>query len=103
MGARPHNRPGDPPRTPESLGARTPLGQASSRPVAATAVTPDQPKELIMGIGDKLENLKDNVVGSAKEALGKATDNEQLEAEGKIQDAKGDLSQAGEKVKDAFN
>ena len=56
-----------------------------------------------MGIGDKLENLKDNVVGSAKEALGKATDSEQLEAEGKLPDAKGDQSQAGEKVKDALN
>lgn len=56
-----------------------------------------------MGIGDKLENVKDNVVGSVKEAVGKATDDDQLAAEGKVQDAKGDLKQAGEKVKDALN
>lgn len=56
-----------------------------------------------MGISDKLENAKDNVVGSVKEAVGKASDNERLEAEGKMQNAKGDLNQAGEKVKDAFS
>ncbi len=55
-----------------------------------------------MGMADKLENIKDNVVGSVKEAVGKVTDNERLEAEGKAQDATGDLKQAGEKVKDAF-
>lgn len=56
-----------------------------------------------MGIADKLENMKDNVVGSAKEAVGKVTDNERLEAEGAAQDARGDVKQAGEKVKDAFS
>ena len=55
-----------------------------------------------MGLGDKLENTKDNVVGKAKEAAGKVTDNERLEAEGKIDQGKSDLKQAGEKVKDAF-
>ena len=40
-----------------------------------------------MGIADKLENMKDNVVGSAKEAVGKVTDNERLEAEGAAQEA----------------
>lgn len=55
-----------------------------------------------MGIADKLENVKDNIVGSAKEAVGKATDDERLEAEGAAQDSAADLKQAGEKVKDAF-
>ncbi|HHU09919.1 MAG TPA: CsbD family protein [Intrasporangiaceae bacterium] len=55
-----------------------------------------------MGLGDKLENTKDNVVGKAKEAAGKVTDNERLEAEGKVDQGKADLKQAGEKVKDAF-
>ncbi|KRE62347.1 CsbD family protein [Nostocoides sp. Soil756] len=55
-----------------------------------------------MGLGDKIENTKDDVVGKGKEATGKATDDERLEAEGKTDQVKSDLSQAGEKVKDAF-
>ena len=38
----------------------------------------------------------------AKEKLGDATDNRDLEAEGKKDQSKADLKQAGEKVKDAF-
>ena len=56
-----------------------------------------------MGIGDKLENTKDNLVGKAKEVQGKVTDDESREAEGRLQQGKADLKQAGEKVKDAFN
>ncbi|KAB7743215.1 CsbD family protein [Nostocoides sp. F2B08] len=55
-----------------------------------------------MGIGDKFENTKDDLVGKAKEATGKATDDEQMEAEGKADQTKADLKQAGENVKDAF-
>ena len=55
-----------------------------------------------MGIGDKFENAKDQAVGKAKDAAGEATDNEDLQAEGKVQEGKGDLKAAGEKVKDAF-
>ncbi|EAP99808.1 hypothetical protein JNB_06554 [Janibacter sp. HTCC2649] len=55
-----------------------------------------------MGIGDKIENMKDKVVGEGKEQVGDVTDNERLEAEGKAQQTEGDLKQAGEKVKDAF-
>ncbi len=40
--------------------------------------------------------------GKVKEAAGKVTDDEQLEAEGKADQAGADLKQAGEKVKDAF-
>ena len=40
--------------------------------------------------------------GKAKEATGRATDNERLEAEGRTDQSKSDLKQAGEKVKDAF-
>jgi uncharacterized protein YjbJ (UPF0337 family) len=36
------------------------------------------------------------------EAWGDATDNERLEAEGKVDQSKADLKQAGEKVKDAL-
>ncbi|MGJ6979720.1 CsbD family protein [Aestuariimicrobium soli] len=56
-----------------------------------------------MGVEDKLENAKDQAVGQGKEAMGKITDDESLEAEGKVDQSKADLKQAGEKVKDAFN
>ena len=55
-----------------------------------------------MGLSDKLNNAKDDLVGKAKEAAGKGTDNERLEAEGKGDQAGADVKQAGEKVKDAF-
>lgn len=55
-----------------------------------------------MGWDDKMENKKDEVQGQAKEKLGKATDNEEMENEGKSDQAKGNLKQAGEKIKDAF-
>ena len=48
---------------------------------------------------DKLEELQ----GGAKEKLGQATDNDQLQAEGQADQAKGNLEQAGEKIKDAFS
>jgi len=55
-----------------------------------------------MGLDDKLDNLKDKVTGQGKEAAGKATDNERLEAEGRGDQSAADIKQAGEKVKDAF-
>lgn len=55
-----------------------------------------------MGWSDKLRNKKDGATGAAKEHLGKATDDEQMEDEGKTDQAKSNLKQAGEKVKDAF-
>ena len=55
-----------------------------------------------MGLGDKIDNTKDDMVGKGKEAAGKATDDERLEAEGKGDQAASDVKQAGEKVKDAF-
>jgi uncharacterized protein YjbJ (UPF0337 family) len=55
-----------------------------------------------MGADDKVEAKGEELKGRAKEALGDATDNEQWQAEGKVEKAKGSLKQAGEKVKDAF-
>ncbi len=55
-----------------------------------------------MGLGDKIENMKDDLAGKGKEATGKATDNERLEAEGRVEQSQADVKQAGEKVKDAF-
>lgn len=55
-----------------------------------------------MGLDDKVHNEADDLRGKAKEGVGRATDNEQLEAEGKGDQVKANLKQAGEKVKDAF-
>ncbi|MGO4250124.1 CsbD family protein [Paenarthrobacter sp. RAF54_2] len=55
-----------------------------------------------MGADDKMENAGEKIAGKAKEAAGKLTDNERLEAEGKGEQTKADLKGAGEKVKDAF-
>ncbi|AHH97944.1 CsbD family protein [Kutzneria viridogrisea] len=54
-----------------------------------------------MSTGDKFENKAEELKGKAKEAAGNATGNEQLQAEGKADQAAGGLKQAGEKVKDA--
>ena len=56
----------------------------------------------VMGLDDKIENAGEKLGGNAKEAAGKATGNERLEAEGKGDQAKADVKQAGEKIKDAF-
>lgn len=55
-----------------------------------------------MGLGDKISNKKEDAVGKGKEAGGKATGDDELEAEGKTDQAKSDVKGAGEKVKDAF-
>ncbi len=55
-----------------------------------------------MGLDDKLSNTGEDLKGKAKEATGKARGDESQEAEGKTDQSKSDLKQAGEKVKDAF-
>ncbi|UQX87327.1 CsbD family protein [Jatrophihabitans telluris] len=55
-----------------------------------------------MGLDDKIKNKAEEVSGKAKEGVGAATDDQQLENEGKADQAKSNLKQAGEKVKDAF-
>lgn len=55
-----------------------------------------------MGAHEKVSNKIDDVAGKAKEALGKVTDDHDTEAEGKLDQAKAGLKDAGEKVKDAF-
>ena len=55
-----------------------------------------------MAADEKAQNKADEWKGKAKEAVGNATGNEQWQAEGKVEQAKGSLKQAGEKVKDAF-
>jgi uncharacterized protein YjbJ (UPF0337 family) len=55
-----------------------------------------------MATDDKISNKIDELAGKGKEALGRATDNPDLEAEGNREQAVSNLKQAGEKVKDAF-
>ena len=55
-----------------------------------------------MSDADKTENTVDKLAGKAKEGLGRATDDKDLEAEGRGQQSTSELKQAGEKVKDAF-
>ncbi len=56
-----------------------------------------------MGDADKMKDKAQEVKGTIKEKAGKALGNEQMEAEGAADKAKGSLKQAGEKVKDAFD
>jgi uncharacterized protein YjbJ (UPF0337 family) len=51
---------------------------------------------------DKAKNKAQEVAGRGKEALGAATHDRDLQAEGQKDQVAGNLKQAGEKVKDAF-
>ncbi|KRC58665.1 hypothetical protein ASE14_19180 [Agromyces sp. Root81] len=55
-----------------------------------------------MSAKDDLGNTAERMTGKVKEGIGKLTDNERLEAEGKADQVKADAKQAAEKVKDAF-
>ena len=55
-----------------------------------------------MGIEDKLRNTAEDAGGKLKEGAGEVTGNGRLEAEGRTDQVKADVKQAGEKVKDAF-
>lgn len=53
-------------------------------------------------MGDKMEHKAEELAGEAKEKLGAAANDPDLEAEGKGEAAKANLKQAADKVKDAF-
>ncbi|MDN4645677.1 CsbD family protein [Arthrobacter sp. PsM3] len=55
-----------------------------------------------MGLDDKIGNAAEKLGGKGKEAAGEATGDESLKAEGRGEQVKADLKQAGEKIKDAF-
>lgn len=55
-----------------------------------------------MSASDKAKDKVEATKGKAKKVTGRAIDDPYLEAEGKTEEATGDLKQAGEKVKDAF-
>jgi uncharacterized protein YjbJ (UPF0337 family) len=56
-----------------------------------------------MGLGDKLEHAGEEAKGKVKEAVGDATNNPNLEAEGQADQAAANVKQAGDKVGDAVN
>jgi uncharacterized protein YjbJ (UPF0337 family) len=55
-----------------------------------------------MATDDKIDNKSEELTGKVKEGVGRATDNESLEAEGKADQSTSKLKQAGENIKDAF-
>jgi len=55
-----------------------------------------------MSAVDKAKNAVEDVEGKAKEALGRLSGDRSTENEGRKDQAKADLKDAGEKVKDAF-
>ncbi|MEE3925855.1 CsbD family protein [Pseudomonas viridiflava] len=52
--------------------------------------------------GDKIKGMANEAAGNVKQAVGKATDNTKLRAEGKAQEIKGEGQQAKGKAKDAI-
>jgi uncharacterized protein YjbJ (UPF0337 family) len=56
-----------------------------------------------MGVGDRMENTGEDLKGKAKEAWGDATDDKRMETEGKIDQAKADMKNKVEDVKDALD
>jgi len=55
-----------------------------------------------MGHDDKIDHKLEELGGKAKEAVGRAADDRELEAQGERDQTKSNLKQAGDKVKDAF-
>ncbi|MCR6713138.1 MAG: CsbD family protein [Demequina sp.] len=53
-----------------------------------------------MGTEDKMQNAAEDLAGKAKEAVGSATGDEQMEAEGKMDQAKSAVKDKVEDVKD---
>jgi uncharacterized protein YjbJ (UPF0337 family) len=55
-----------------------------------------------MGAEDKARNKVQNLGGKAKEAAGRVTGDRETEDRGRADQAKSNLKDAGEKIKDAF-
>ena len=51
---------------------------------------------------DKAKNTAQQAKGKLKETVGKVSGDDRLRAEGKADQVKGNVKQAGEKLKDAF-
>jgi uncharacterized protein YjbJ (UPF0337 family) len=55
-----------------------------------------------MSITNKIAHKAEAVKGGAKKIVGRVTGNRRLQAEGRNDQVKGNLKQAGAKIKDAF-
>jgi uncharacterized protein YjbJ (UPF0337 family) len=55
-----------------------------------------------MGRDEKTENKVEEIRGQAKEKVGDATNDQELQRQGERDQSRANLKQAGEKVKDAF-
>ena len=55
-----------------------------------------------MATEDKAAHKAEDIKGKLKETVGKATDDDSMQAEGKADQSKSSLKQAGENIKDAF-
>jgi uncharacterized protein YjbJ (UPF0337 family) len=55
-----------------------------------------------MGTDDKMDHKLEELGGKAKEKVGQATGDEELEAQGDRDQTTSNIKQAGDKVKDAF-
>ena len=55
-----------------------------------------------VGFADKFSNTFQELRGRMKRTAGKASGDRRLEAEGRSEEVRGSLKQAGEKFKDAF-
>ncbi|HEV6955236.1 MAG TPA: CsbD family protein [Promicromonospora sp.] len=55
-----------------------------------------------MGMDDKIKHAAEDAGGKLKETAGRATDDEDLQAEGEVDQTKAKLKKAGDDVKDAF-
>lgn len=55
-----------------------------------------------MGTDDKIQNSGEDLMGKGKEAMGRATDDKSMEAEGQNDQSKASIKKAAENVKDAF-
>ncbi len=56
-----------------------------------------------MGADDRIKNAAEMAKGKVKEAAGDMTDDEKLQAEGKVDQAKAKVKDAVEDVKDRFD
>ena len=54
-----------------------------------------------MSIAEKISHTAEAIKGSVKEMIGRVTGSRRLRTEGRVDRAKGDLKQAGAKIKDA--
>ena len=55
-----------------------------------------------MSAEDKIRNKVEELRGKGKAAVGRATDDPDLEAEGRAEEARGNVEQVGGKIKDVF-